>query len=273
MAAPIAGFTGVPYYGEAPLTVQFTDLSTGVPTSWLWTYGDGETGSDQNPEHTYAEIGNYDVVLDATNGDGTGTYGDTGAITVYRTVSTVTAPAVSLVGPSIKYCRSLTCMGWVRSPVAGPSGNSLIPLAVSDVGGDVRGSASALYFEMVPESDDWRLAFMGSKSRLIRATTGVDLSEDQWHMLAWVCGDDGIVTHYVDGIACPAESGVGEDGVLLSRPHTTSVRVGSGYVWVPCLDEAGQSLAIYNWRYSSDLVIHAAWVRELMAVDMLALGI
>jgi len=273
MAAPIAGFTGMPNYGEVPLEVQFTDLSTGLPTSWLWTYGDGETGAIQNPTHTYTDVGNYTVTLAAINLDGTGTHTINDAISAYRTVSVVQAPGVTLVAPTLKYCGPFTCMGWVRSPTAGPSGNSLITLAISDSSGGVRGSASALYFELMPDSGDWRLEFSGSKSRLIRQTVGIDLSDDLWHMLAWVCDDSGVVTFYVDGLVVAAEYGLGPDGVAWYRPHTTSVRCGGGYVWVPCLDEAGQAMAIYNWRYASDLVIHAQWVRELMAVDRANLGV
>lgn len=273
MAAPIAGFTGVPYYGEVPLTVQFTDLSTGIPTSWLWTYGDGETGAVQNPSHTYTEVGGYTVSLSATNGDGTDTHTIANAISTYSIVSVVEAPGVVIELPSIKYCSSFTCIGWVRSPVVGATGKSIIPLAVSDISGNVRSSEAALYFEVVSEDGDWRLAFKGSKSKLIRFYTGVDLGDGLWHMLAWVCNEGGLVTHYVDGVVCPPESGYGDDGVAFSKPHTTAVRAGKGYVWVPCLDEAGQSVVLYNWRYSSGLVLHGDWVRELMAVDKAALGV
>jgi PKD repeat protein len=34
-----------------------------VPTSWLWTFGDGSTSTDQNPQHTYTEPDNYTVTL------------------------------------------------------------------------------------------------------------------------------------------------------------------------------------------------------------------
>src|SRR5439155_21098808 len=39
---PAADFSGSPTSGTAPLTVQFTDQSTGNPTSWAWDFqGDG----------------------------------------------------------------------------------------------------------------------------------------------------------------------------------------------------------------------------------------
>ncbi|HWQ64743.1 MAG TPA: PKD domain-containing protein, partial [Methanospirillum sp.] len=39
--------------GPAPLTVQFTDTSTGSPNSWYWDFGDGSNSVKQNPSHTY----------------------------------------------------------------------------------------------------------------------------------------------------------------------------------------------------------------------------
>ena len=45
------------------LTVQFTDLSTGNPITWMWNFGDGSTSSEQNPQHTYISAGSYDVLL------------------------------------------------------------------------------------------------------------------------------------------------------------------------------------------------------------------
>ena len=68
--APVANFSADPTEGYAPLTVQFTDLSTNTPTSWLWDFGDGETSTEENPEHTYNEAGIYTVTLTATNGGG-----------------------------------------------------------------------------------------------------------------------------------------------------------------------------------------------------------
>ncbi len=37
--------------GFIPLTVQFTDSSTGDNLEYLWTFGDGNTSTSQNPTH------------------------------------------------------------------------------------------------------------------------------------------------------------------------------------------------------------------------------
>ncbi len=65
--APTADFTANQTTGPAPLTVRFTDESTGSPTSWVWDFGDDSTSADQNPEHQYTAPGTYSVSLTATN--------------------------------------------------------------------------------------------------------------------------------------------------------------------------------------------------------------
>jgi PKD repeat protein len=67
---PIADFSGTPQTGTLPLSVDFTDLSTNDPTSWLWDFGDDETSTEQHPTHEYAEAGTYTVSLTATNAGG-----------------------------------------------------------------------------------------------------------------------------------------------------------------------------------------------------------
>ena len=57
--APVASFTANVTSGTKPLAVNFTDLSTNTPTSWNWTFGDGNFSVLQNPVHTYAFNGNY----------------------------------------------------------------------------------------------------------------------------------------------------------------------------------------------------------------------
>jgi PKD repeat protein len=75
---PVGAFNASPSSGPAPLTVSFTDQSTGGPTSWAWDFGDPGSGSDntstiQNPLHTYASPGTYTVTLTPSNAVGTGT--------------------------------------------------------------------------------------------------------------------------------------------------------------------------------------------------------
>jgi len=49
--------------------VTFTDLSSNSPTSWVWDFGDGSTGTGAKPDHVYRTTGVYDVTLTASNPD------------------------------------------------------------------------------------------------------------------------------------------------------------------------------------------------------------
>ncbi len=67
---PVASFTSNVTSGDAPLSVQFNDTSSGSPTSWLWEFGDGSFSTEQNATHTYSGAGTYSVNLTATNSGG-----------------------------------------------------------------------------------------------------------------------------------------------------------------------------------------------------------
>ena len=70
VSPPIASFTASPDSGKPPLSVIFTDTSTGNPDSWLWDFGDGGTSTQQDPVHTYSTVGSYDVTLKVQNSAG-----------------------------------------------------------------------------------------------------------------------------------------------------------------------------------------------------------
>jgi PGF-pre-PGF domain-containing protein len=67
---PLSSFYSNITSGNIPLTVQFTDTSTGSPASWNWNFGDGTNSTEQNPMHTYFSAGTYDVTLVVSNADG-----------------------------------------------------------------------------------------------------------------------------------------------------------------------------------------------------------
>jgi len=74
---PVADFVAnnvAPVEGE---TVEFTDLSTNTPTSWLWvftpstvTFVDGTSSTSQNPHVQFDNDGVYQAKLTATNAAG-----------------------------------------------------------------------------------------------------------------------------------------------------------------------------------------------------------
>jgi len=70
---PVADFSAEPTGGRAPLTVQFTDRSTGSITTRRWDFGDGDTSNKQNPTHRYTHPGKYTVTLKVSSPGGTDT--------------------------------------------------------------------------------------------------------------------------------------------------------------------------------------------------------
>jgi gliding motility-associated-like protein len=80
---PAAGFGySNPLACQAPLTVNFNDLSSGA-ISYDWDFGDGNTSNNPNPTYTYTSSGIFDVTLIVTNRNGcTDTLRKTGLVKI-----------------------------------------------------------------------------------------------------------------------------------------------------------------------------------------------
>nr|WP_276573348.1 PKD domain-containing protein [Methanosarcina sp. DH1] len=87
---PVASFSASPTTGKAPLNVAFTDKSTGIPTKWKWSFGDGKTSTQQNPKHQYLQEGKYKITLTVSNAAGSSTVTKTN----YIKVTTNTRPGI-----------------------------------------------------------------------------------------------------------------------------------------------------------------------------------
>ena len=95
---PSASFTASPTAGCSPLLVNFTDQSTGGPTSWIWDFGNGNTSTLQNPTAVYITPGAYTVKLTVTNASGSNTLTRLQYISVYET------PTVDFSGVPVNGC-------------------------------------------------------------------------------------------------------------------------------------------------------------------------
>lgn len=98
-AAFSANHTEVP----ADCPVDFTDMSTGDPTSWLWTFegGDPATSTEQNPTGIeYASTGSYMVTLEVENESGT----HTTEMEDYISVGDEYVPEVDFVSDMESFC-------------------------------------------------------------------------------------------------------------------------------------------------------------------------
>lgn len=71
--SPTAAFLAYPVSEKHPLQFKFLDKSTGSPITWKWSFGDGATSNDRNPEHRYCSAKEYAVTLEVENVKGKGT--------------------------------------------------------------------------------------------------------------------------------------------------------------------------------------------------------
>ena len=111
VVAPTAAFTYAPAEPLVGDVVQFTDASTGAPTSWAWSFGDGATSAAQNPTHAFAAAGAYTVSLTATNSAGSNTATETVTVSegIVPPVAAFTfAPAAPAVGQPVTFTNATT---------------------------------------------------------------------------------------------------------------------------------------------------------------------
>lgn len=100
-AQVVANFSANRTSGCSPLTVQFTNLSTGNPTNYSWTFGNSNTSVLQNPSATYVVPGTYTVSLTASNA----TFSDVETKTAFITV--FANPVAQFTGTPLSGCAPL----------------------------------------------------------------------------------------------------------------------------------------------------------------------
>ncbi|MNV08783.1 Protease 1 precursor [compost metagenome] len=96
---PVAQFVANPTTLSIGGTTQFTNQSTGSPTSWSWaitpatgwSYAGGTTASSQNPQVTFSTAGSYSVQLTVSNSAGS----DIELKTNYILVTSATSPCAA----------------------------------------------------------------------------------------------------------------------------------------------------------------------------------
>lgn len=113
-------FTADKTTGTVPITVQFTDTSSGSPNIWGWDFGDGTNSALQNPLHTYTFPGNYSVTFMAKRYTKEGTTESTMAASIVKPDYIVVTGQTS-VSPTSSASVSASVMGSSSTPVQPPS--------------------------------------------------------------------------------------------------------------------------------------------------------
>ena len=111
LATPVADFTWDPSSPNQNQAVQFFDISEGMPSSWLWNFGNGGTSTLQYPTYAYSTAGTYNVSLTATNAAGSNTK------TKSITIGALSAPSISYfsANPSSLTAGQQTTLGWAST--------------------------------------------------------------------------------------------------------------------------------------------------------------
>ena len=91
--------------------IEFYDLSSSLPSNWLWDFGDGNTSTVRNPIHIYTSNGQYSVSLKVSNSGGADSI-------VQLNLISVSLPS----GPTVDPVDSI-CKGESATLVANSGGN------------------------------------------------------------------------------------------------------------------------------------------------------
>lgn len=94
---PVANF-GAVSTSSCTGAIQFTDSSYHNPALWHWDFGDGDTSNVQNPLHTYASSGTFNVTLTVRNSFGDSSLTRSNFVTINLTAPPTTTGA-SCTGP------------------------------------------------------------------------------------------------------------------------------------------------------------------------------
>lgn len=103
-------FAGAPRTGTAPLTVRFTDHSTGNPMAWAWELDDdGFVDSNaKDPSFVYHQAGRYTVTLTVSNTAGTDSETKPGYITVLEPGAPARVRSLQM------FVAAMPADGWVK---------------------------------------------------------------------------------------------------------------------------------------------------------------
>jgi PKD repeat protein len=256
--APVASFTADQTSGTAPLPVQFTDASTGSPTSWAWNFGDGATATTQNPAHTYTAPGTYTVTLTATNGTGasapiTATIRVTGIKAGSSTTANGANAAVSVPRPAgiVNGDVLIVQVTTEQNPSMSvtPSGWTAIPSTPVTIDA---GSRMFAFYHVVtnataePASYNWQLSAKLKWGAGMTAFSGANTATPLETAVTTKVNPTATTALTVPGVTTTGSGAMLVGAVGLNAPGIT---VKSSTGWTVSADNAGTQRAVLAYRY------------------------
>jgi PKD repeat protein len=208
IAPPVAGFTGTPTSGNAPLTVVFTDSSTNGPTSWRWAYKTASVGwtqfaTTQNPSFAFA-AGTYDINLTATNAGGSNTFTMPVYITVY-TIQSFTSSTTWIAPTGVTSVEYLVIAG-------GGGGGGTFSYGYGGGGGGAGGLRTASGYTVIPGNSYIVTVGAGGAGGAAGAYSGTKGSDSRFDAIISTGGGYGAGT--AGSIVAGGVGGSGGGGVL-----------------------------------------------------------
>jgi PKD repeat protein len=110
-ALPTTAFDEI-FTNQCDGVVSFTDNTSNNPTQWLWDFGDGYISVAQNPSHTYARPGIYNVKLVSSNLAGSDSLTKSVDVTSMLYVDFVTPDSIFVNTPAQFIDSSQVATGW-----------------------------------------------------------------------------------------------------------------------------------------------------------------
>ncbi|HWQ47462.1 MAG TPA: PKD domain-containing protein [Methanosarcina sp.] len=194
----ISDFTANETEGYAPLSVQFTDTSTGLPTSWEWNFGDGSPNSnEQNPNHTYSLAGTYTVILNASNATGHSINMQTNYITVLNNSN---IGSLTLVNTDFSQLSSIPRGMYIEATAASAPSNVILTynntLKCADIVYEKPASGSLFVTNLYPTTDSNMTYTLGTEGVSVSSYVNVMASNSRIAVFKKANGDYKLTSYW-----------------------------------------------------------------------------
>jgi PKD repeat protein len=234
---PTAGFNATPTSGTAPLSVAFTDTSTGSPASWSWDFGDGGTFAGQSPPpHSYSSAGSYTARLTVSNG--------TGSDSAIKTITvTASPPGGAIVREAISTTVNATATTalTIIKPAGTGVGDVLVACLTLNGGAIAAGGTPAGWLPVASVTTAANPKVFG----YYKVATASEPADYRWTLASAVTSGAGIARYSgATGLDVPAAAASGASGLSGAVPSLTTVTASAMLVGCTGINSSSSSTTI-----------------------------